>query len=71
MSLPANELQYIDYYEGLKSIKTIDDINFESVISYFKDLTTVYILFYEKNINNSNTRKVHINYKHRNTKRIY
>ena len=71
MSLPANELQYIDYYEGLKSIKTIDDINFESVINYFKDLTTVYILFYEKNINNSNTRKVHINYKHRNTKRIY
>ncbi len=44
---------------------------FENVINYFKDLTTVYILFYEKNVNNSNTRKVHINYKHRNTKRIY
>lgn len=71
MCLPANELKYIDYYEGLKSIKSIDDIEFENVINYFKDLTTVYILFYEKNVNNSNTRKVHINYKHRNTKRIY
>ena len=37
MCLPANELKYIDYYEGLKSIKSIDDIEFENVINYFKD----------------------------------
>jgi hypothetical protein len=71
MTLPANELNNIDYYEGLKSIKCIDDINFENVIDYFKDLTTVYVLLYEKNKKNNTTRKVHINFKHRNTKRLY
>ncbi len=71
MTLPANELNYIDYYEGLKSIKCIDDIHFENVIDYFKDLTTVYVLLYEKNKKYNTTRKVHIKLKHRNTKRIY
>ncbi len=71
MNLPANELKYIDYYEGLKSIKSIDDIHFEHVIDYFKDLTTVYVLLYEKNKKYNNTRKVHIHLKHRNTKRNY
>lgn len=71
MTLPANELKYIDYYEGLKSIKSIDDIHFENVIDYFKDLTTVYVLLYEKNKKYNNTRKVHIHLKHRNTKRNY
>lgn len=71
MTLPANELEYIDHFEGLKSIKCIDDIHFENVIDYFKDLTTVYVLLYEKNKKYNTTRKVHINFKHRNTKRIY
>lgn len=71
MTLPANELEYIDHFEGLKSIKCIDDIHFENVIDYFKDLTTVYVLLYEKNKKYKTTRKVHINLKHRNTKRIY
>jgi hypothetical protein len=71
MNLPANELKYIDYYEGLKTIKSIDDIIFENVIDYFKDLTTVYVLLYEKNKKYNNTRKVHIHFKHRNTKRNY
>mgnify|MGYP003999773835 CR=1 FL=1 len=71
MTLPANELEYIDHFEGLKSIKCIDDIHFENVIDYFKDLTTVYVLLYEKNKKYNTTRKVHINLKHRNTKRIY
>jgi len=71
MSLPANELNSIEYYDGLKTIKSIDDIHFENVIDFFKELTTVYILLYEKNKKYNTTRKVHITCNHKYTKRIY
>ena len=71
MSLPANELNSIEYYDGLKTIKSIDDIHFENVIDFFKELTTVYILLYEKYKKYNTTRKVHINCNHKYTKRIY
>ena len=70
MTLPANELLSIDQYEGLKTVKTIDDIKFEDVIEYFKDLTTVYVLLYEKTKNNT-TKKIHISSKRKYTRRSY
>ena len=70
MTLPANELLSIDQYEGLKTVKTIDDIIFEDVIEYFKDLTTVYVLLYEKTKNNT-TKKIHISSKRKYTRRSY
>lgn len=70
MTLPANELRSIDQYEGLKTVKTIDDIVFEDVIDYFKDLTTVYVLLYEKSKNNT-TKKIHISSKRKYTRRTY
>ena len=70
MTLPANELLFIDQYEGLKTVKTIDDIVFEDVIDYFKDLTTVYVLLYEKSKNNT-TKKIHISSKRKYTRRTY
>ena len=60
MSLPANELKYMDNYEGLRSIKIIDDIQFENVIDYFKDLTTMYVLLYEKKKSYNNTRRIYM-----------
>lgn len=70
MTLPANELLLIDHYEGLKSVKNIDDILFEDVIDYFKDLSTIYVLLYEKTKNNT-TKKIHISSGRKYTRRSY
>tara|TARA_B100001758_G_scaffold153957_1_gene132644 strand:+ start:1249 stop:1716 length:468 start_codon:yes stop_codon:yes gene_type:complete len=71
MNLPANDLIYIDNYEGLKSIKLFDDIKLDNTIEYFKDLTTLYILLYEKKKKYNNTRRIYIKSKHKHTKRLY
>ena len=71
MTLPANELKYIEGYDGLKSIKHLDDIMFDNIIDYFKDLTTVYVLLYKKKSTSTNTRRIHINSKHKYTRRMY
>ncbi len=71
MSLPANELKFIDTYEGLKPIKYLDDIHFDNVINYFKDLTCMYILFYEKKHSCNTTKRIHIGSTRKQTKRTY
>lgn len=71
MSLPANELKFIDSYEGLKPIKYLDDIHFDNVINYFKDLTCMYILFYEKKHNFNTTKRIHMGSRRKQTKRTY
>ena len=40
MSLPANELHYMDSYNGLKSIKTLDDILYSSGIQQGKGVNS-------------------------------
>tara|TARA_R110001599_G_scaffold332891_1_gene548589 strand:+ start:286 stop:753 length:468 start_codon:yes stop_codon:yes gene_type:complete len=71
MSLPANELKYIDTYEGLKTIKYLDDIQFDNVIKYFNDLTCMYILFYEKKHTFNTTKRIHIVSARKQTRRTY
>ena len=58
-----------EYYNGGKRV-TRNDIVFEDVIDYFKDLTTVYVLLYEKSKNNT-TKKIHISSKRKYTRRTY
>lgn len=71
MSLPANELKFIDTYDGLKPIKFLDDIQFDNVINYFKDLTCLYILLYEKKHNYNTTKRIHMGSIRKQTKRVY
>ena len=71
MSLPANELKFMDTYEGLKTIKYLDDIQFDNVIHYFKDLTCMYVLFYEKKHSYTTTKRIHMGSRRKQTKRTY
>ena len=67
---PFLKTKFFDYYneDFFTTLKNIDTIYFEKTINMFQDLNTLFIIFYEKDIDklligtsiNNNTKKIYL-----------
>lgn len=69
---PENVKDYISNskkYNFFHLCKTIDNIEWKDSITLFKDINSLYLLYYEKTKSNNSTKKIYINNKSKKKKR--
>ena len=60
MNLSSHEIHTLNDYNGLQTLKHIDDIVFEDTIQFFQSMNTVYLIFHERSKAKLDTRKVQL-----------